>query len=135
MPTDINGLEPGTNEHSLPLISEEISVSRREIEHATISVNTITRTREEIVDEKLTHEHIEIVRIPIGRQTDGVPPIREEGDVTILSIVEEVVVVERRLVLKEEIHLRRVRSSSRHLESVLLREQDAIVTRTENEAR
>ena len=45
------------------------------------------------------------------------------------SIVEEVLVVERRLLLKEEVHVRRVRSTERHQESVTLRHQEAVVTR------
>jgi stress response protein YsnF len=54
--------------------------------------------------------------------------------VTILSVVEEVVVVERRLVLKEEVHLRRVQTTERHVETVTLREQDITVTRTDIDA-
>ena len=34
--------------------------------------------------------------------------MREEGDVTIIPVLEEIVVVEKRLVLKEELHVRRV---------------------------
>jgi hypothetical protein len=60
-----------------------------------------------------------------------VPPIRHEGDTTIMSVVEEVVFVERGLVLKEEVHLRRVRKVERFVETVALREQIAVVTRTE----
>ena len=57
--------------------------------------------------------------------------MREEGDTTIISVVEEIVVVERRLVLKEEVRLRRVRVTEQHRETVVLREQDAVITRTE----
>lgn len=131
MSTDPENLEAGTGQRTVPLIGEQISIARRVVESARISVNTITRTREEVVDETLMFEHIEIETFPIGRQIQAVPPTRQEGDTTIVSVVEEIVVVERRLVLKEEIHLRRVRSSRRHLETIVLREQDAIVTRTE----
>ena len=40
--------------------------------------------------------------MPIGRPVDAVPPVREEGDTTVMSVVEEIVVVEHRLILKEE---------------------------------
>jgi stress response protein YsnF len=62
---------------------------------------------------------------------DAVPPVREEGDTTVISIVEEVLVVERRLVLKEEIRLRRVRTTERHRETVTLREQQAVIERSD----
>ncbi len=51
--------------------------------------------------------------LAIGRLVDAVPPVREEGDATLIPVVEEVV-VEGRLALKEEIHLRRVRTTQRH---------------------
>jgi hypothetical protein len=44
-------------------------------------------------------------------------------------------VVERRLLLREEVHIRRVRTTERHVETVRLREQDAVVTRIPAEGR
>ena len=38
------------------------------------------------------------------------PTIREEGDTIVIPIVEEMLVIERRLLLKEEVRVRRVRS-------------------------
>lgn len=48
-----------------------------------------------------------------------------------ISVVEEVLVLERRLVLKEEIRLRRVRTTEQHRETVMLREQQAVIERSE----
>ena len=39
--------------------------------------------------------------------------------------------VERRLVLKEEIHLRRVRTTTRHRETVTLRDEQVVIERPE----
>jgi stress response protein YsnF len=44
--------------------------------------------------------------------------------------VEEIVIVERRLLFKEEVHIRRVRQTAQHVETVALRRQEAVVTRT-----
>ena len=106
-------------------------MSRRQVPGDTVRVSTVTRQREHLVDEAVTHERVEIERVPIGRPVDAAPPIREEGDTTIMSVVEEIVVVERRLILKEEVRIRRVRVSERHRESVTVREQDAVITRAE----
>jgi stress response protein YsnF len=57
------------------------------------------------------------------------PAIRNEGDTVVIPIVEEVLVIERRLLLKEEVRVRRVRSTERHQESVTLRHHEAVVTR------
>ncbi len=116
---------------TMPLHVEEIAVSRRQVAGDTVRVSTVTRQREHLIDEAVTHEQVEIERVPIGRRVDAAPPIREEGDTTIMSVVEEIVVVERRLILKEEVRIRRVRVSERHRESVMVREQDAVITRAE----
>ena len=115
----------------VPVHAEEISVSRRQVAGDTVQVSTLTREEERLVDEQLTHERIEVERVPIGRPVDAVPPVREEGDTTVMSVVEEIVVVEHRLILKEEVRIRRVRMIERHRETVMVRKQDAVITRTE----
>ena len=81
-----------------------------------------------MIDELLAHETVEIDRTPIGRQIDAMPAVRDEGDTIVIPIVEEVLVIERRLLLKEEVRVRRVRSTERHQESVILRHHEAVVT-------
>jgi len=122
--------DPDPRTLTLPLYAEALVVARRRMQR-TVRVATVTQEHEQLVDEALTHERVEIERVPIGRTVEAVPPIREEGDTTILPVVEEVVVVERRLVLKEEIRIRRLRSTERHQEVVTLRTQDAVIIPTE----
>jgi hypothetical protein len=112
----------------IPLHVEEVSFERRKVErHVKVHVHTVNH--DHLIDELLAHEKVEIERVVIGRPVDAVPPVREEGDTTVISVVEEVLVVERRLVLKEEIHLRRVRTTEQHREVVILREQQAVIER------
>ena len=114
----------------IPLLFEGIAISRRRVETAVVRVATVTQTRGQVVDEPLVRERIEIEHVPVGRFVESAPPVREDGDVTIVPVMEEVMVVERRLFLKEEVHVRRVRITERHTETVHLREQEAVVTRT-----
>lgn len=114
----------------LPLHVEEITVAKRQIERSIVRVATTTNLVDRIVEEDLVQERVEIERIPIGHYVDVFPPVREEGDLTIMPVVEEVLVVERRYLLKEEVHIRRICTAERHRETVQLREQEAIITRT-----
>jgi stress response protein YsnF len=123
--------EQQTKDLRIPLHVEEISVSRREIKKANVQVALVTGTREQLIDEELTHVRVEIERVPIDRTIEVAPPTRQEGDITIIPIVEEIVVVERRLVLKEEVRVRRVSTKEQHQETVVLRQQEAVVTREE----
>jgi stress response protein YsnF len=123
--------ERQTKDLRIPLQAEEVSISRREINKANIQIALITRTREQLIDEELTHVRVEIERVPIGRTIEVVPPVSHEGDITIIPVVEEIVVVERRLVLKEEVRVRRVSTKEQHQETVVLRQQEAVITREE----
>lgn len=114
----------------LRLHAEQVTVARRRVEGDTIRVSTVTREAEKLVDEALAHERVEVENVAIGRPIDTVPPVREEGDVTIIPVVEEVLVIEKRLILKEEVHIRRVRIPDRHREVIILREQDIVIKRT-----
>ena len=115
----------------IPLHVEAVSVSRREVEKANVRIALITGTREQLVDEELTHVRVEIERVPIRRPIEVVPPISQDGDTTIIPVVEEIIVVERRLVLKEEIRIRRVSTKEQHQETIVLRQQEALITREE----
>jgi stress response protein YsnF len=99
-----------------------------------VRVFTRTHEREVVVDEDLARERVEIEAIPINLRIDAVPEVRQEGDITIIPVVEEQLVVERRLMLKEEVRIRRVRSTERHQEKVKLRYQEAVVTRQKDDA-
>jgi stress response protein YsnF len=72
---------------------------------------------------------VEVERVPIGRVIDAVPAVKDEGDLLVVPVVEETVVVERRLVLKEELHIRRVHTTERYRDTLKLRYQTAEVTR------
>lgn len=115
----------------VPLHTEAIAVTRLQVAGETVRVSTVLREQERLVDEELTHERVEVERVPIGRPVDVAPPVREEGDTTIIPVMEEIVVVERRLILKEEVRIRRVSVTEQHRETVTVREQDAVITRTE----
>lgn len=115
----------------LSLHPESLAVSRRPVAENVVRVAAVTREHEHLVDEVLSHERVAIEHVPIGRQVDAVPPVREEGSTTVLPVVEEEVIVKRRLVLKEEIRITRVRVTARHRENMMLRCQNGVITRTE----
>ena len=116
-------------EERVVLHEEQADVTRQTRPTGRVSVSTVTKTRAELIDALLTRENAEIERVLIGQPVDEIPVIREEGDTIVIPLVQEVVVVERRLILKEEIRIRRVTTTERHLQTVTLREQDAVITR------
>jgi stress response protein YsnF len=122
---------PDADELFVRLQAEDVAISRRTVAGDTVRVQTMTHVRDHHVDEDLSHVRVEVERVPIGQHVSSVPPIRQEGDTTILSVVEEIIVIERRLMLKEEVHIRRVHVAERHQETVAVREQSVEICRVE----
>jgi len=113
----------------IPLHEEQVSIGTRRVVTGRVKVATVTHSREELVEQLLRKERVEIERVPVGQVVQEVPQVREEGDVTIIPVVEETVFVQRRLVLKEEVRIRRTYETQNYQERVALRRQEAVITR------
>lgn len=113
----------------IPLVEERVRVSKRDIETGRVRINTHVEHRLERVVTELDREQIEIRRVPVDRIVDVAPQVREEDGITIVPVVEEVLVVEKRLRVVEEIHLERRRTSHPVETEVQLARQTADVSR------
>ena len=65
---------------------------------------------EETVDLPLLRADVQVERVPINRVVLEAPPSRQEGDTLIVPILEEVLVTEKRLMLKEEVRITRTQT-------------------------
>lgn len=113
----------------VPIVEERLEVRKRPIEKGRVRVRTTVHEREEEINELLNREDVEIKRVPINRQVDVPASARQEGDTLVVPLYEEVLVVEKRLVLREEIRITRRRTETRESKTVTLRRQDASVER------
>ncbi|HEX6215801.1 MAG TPA: DUF2382 domain-containing protein [Vicinamibacterales bacterium] len=113
----------------IPVAREEASVARKVVEKGAVTVRKVVREKVELIDEPLLHDEIDIEHVVVNRVVDAPEPPREEGDVLIIPVYEEVLTVQRQWVLKEEVRLRRREVQSRHREEVVLREEEALIER------
>lgn len=123
------GDEAPSESRPVRLLAEQLSVARERVETGRVRVQVVTREHEELVDVPLVREHVEVERVAVNRPVDSIPPTRRDGDTTIVPVVEEVLILQRRLILKEELHVRLVRTTEQHQERVVLRRQEAVITR------
>src|SRR5688572_25031623 len=73
----------------IPVIEEEIVVDRNVIETGRVHVSKRVSQHEEVIDEPLVRENVRVERVPINQFIDAAPQIRHEGDVMIIPVVEE----------------------------------------------
>lgn len=117
----------------IPVIEEELVAGAREVKTGTVRVSKHVEEVRKIVTAPAVHDVVEVNRIPVNRVVDAIPKMREEGDVLIVPVVEEELVVQKRLVLKEEIHIRRKRATERVSKEVTLERERATVERLDAE--
>lgn len=113
----------------MPIVAEEVHVARRSVETERVRVRTVVDTREQLVTDTRAVEAIEVERRPVERAVTEAPPPRQEGDATVISLVEERLVVTRQLYVVEEVIVRRVASSEPISVPVTLRTMRAVVER------
>lgn len=102
------------------------------VEKGRVRVSTQTDTVEQVLRETLRGDAVGVTRVQINRtfsEGEAAPQVRNEGGVTIIPVLEEILVVEKRLVLKEEVHVRRTTFGEDVEVPVTLRHQRAVVER------
>lgn len=121
--------EPPDTDLVLPLLEEEVRIAKRVVETGRVRIRTVVDTIEEQARAVLGGEHVDIERVPVDRVVDVAPSVRTEDGVVIVPVVEEVLFVEKRLVLKEELHIRRSQTTETVEIPVTLRRERAVVER------
>ncbi|WP_375390514.1 DUF2382 domain-containing protein [uncultured Sphingomonas sp.] len=89
----------------VPLIAEEASIDKVEVVSDRVRVSTSTEARDVVAEDMLETGALRVERVAVERQVDTPPPPREEGDTTVISLVEERLVVEKRLFVIEEVRV------------------------------
>ncbi len=113
----------------IPLVKERAVVLKGKKVTGGLRVRTVVRENEEVIDQPLTTDEIEVERVPLDRWVEAPVPTRQEGETTIITLLEEVVVVEKRLRATEEVRITRRRTTRQAAQHVTLRREEAVVER------
>lgn len=114
---------------NIQLVEESISVAKERVVTGRVRVATTSSAVEEFAQATLAGVRVEVTRERIDREIEAVPQTRVEGDTTIIPVVEEIVIVEKRLILVEEIRIRQITTTEEISVPVSLRKQTATVER------
>jgi uncharacterized protein (TIGR02271 family) len=114
----------------IPVVEERLEVSRERVETARVRIRKSVEAREVVVDDPLKRETVRVEHVPINQVVTGdVPQVREEGDVTVIPILEERVVTRTELVLVEEVRIHRDHSEYHDPQRLTLRKEVVDVER------
>ena len=115
----------------IPVVEERAVVLKRKVATGGVRVRTVVRESEEVINKPLTTEEVEVERVPLDRWVKAPVPVRQEGETTIITLLEEVAVVEKRLRATEEVRITRRRTTRQTSQHVTLRREEAVVERLE----
>ena len=114
---------------AIPLVEERLEVTKRAVESGRVRVHVTVEERQQEISQELLRDDVEVERIPRNVAISELPHVRLEGTTTIVPVVEEVVVVEKRLMLVEEIHIRRRSETEVRTIPITIRSEQARIER------
>ncbi len=86
-----------------PIFAETPEKTQQEVHPMAAHGEAIT------MSDALFTEDVDVERIPVNRILDAPVEVRQEGDTTIIPVIEEVITVQKRLLLREEVRITRRR--------------------------
>jgi uncharacterized protein (TIGR02271 family) len=118
----------------VPILAEELKIARQKVVTGGVRVHKTVQERTETVDQPIFQENIEVQRVPINQFVEEPPQVRYEGDVMVIPLLEETLVVEKRLVLREEIRIVKRSKTVNQPQQVVVRREEATLERIQPEA-
>ena len=92
-------------------------------------ITKLVHEREEVVNVPRVREEVTVERVTLNRMVDAPVSMRQEGDTLIIPLLEEVIVVEKRLMVKEELRITKRRIEEHASQQVTLRREEVVVER------
>lgn len=118
-------------ERVIPLAREEVKIGKRSRVTGITRVSKIVHEDTRVVDEPLLEEHVVVERIPVNEFIDQPRGVSTRAGTTVIPVIEEVLVVEKKLLLKEEVRITKQSRTVHKPQTLVLKREEAIVERTE----
>ena len=104
----------------LPVVEERLHVGRETVSTGALRVDVKPQQRLQTLDLDATHDDVEIERVAVNREVDAPRAPWQDGDVLVVPVYEETLVLRKQLVLKEELRLHRRRHTRHWQQDVVL---------------
>lgn len=111
----------------IPVVEETARVTTRAVDRGSVRVSKIVTETEEVVDTSTVEDEIDIERVARDVWLKKPAKPRREGDTLIVPVMEEVTVVEKRILLREELYIRKRQVRKPATQKVTLRKEEVRV--------
>ena len=114
----------------VPVVAESVEVEKHLVEQGRVQIQKTVATHDEVVRDSLVVDQVDVERVPINRVVDGPVGNRQEGETLVVPVYKEVLVVEKRLMLVEEIRITRRQTEQPFSRTVPLRTESVAIDRS-----
>lgn len=121
------GAAPRDEEPRIPLVEEELEVSKRATERPGARVKKVVVTENKQFTVPVTREEVIVERVPVDEKTAATASTKlEEAEITV-PVVEEEVIISKRPVIKEEVRVRKQEVQEQRVASAEVRHEEVHV--------
>lgn len=114
----------------IPRIEEQVAISTQTLETGRVTLTKTVHETQETVTVPLLQEQYIVERATINQYVVEPPAPRQEGDTIIYPVLKEILVIQKRLLLVEEVRVTRQQTQIQETQTVQLRREDITVERT-----
>lgn len=116
---------------TIPVIEETARIEKQVVETGRVVIRKTVHHETQTVDVPTQEEQVQVERVPLNQVVETPPEVRHEGEVMIIPVLREEVVVTTRLVLVEELHVRKRTLTLNHPQEMTLRREQISYERIE----
>lgn len=117
----------------IPVIAEQARVRRERTVTGKVRLRKIVHHEEQTIDEPVLRERVSVERVAIDQWVDAAPSIRSEGETLVVPVVEEVLVIEKRLRLREEVRVTWHHEEEHEPQTLVVRREEVRLERATDE--
>ncbi len=108
----------------VPIIEEELVVSKRTVDTGGVRIRKTVQEFAQTVDQPLTHDEVQVERIAMNQVLNDPAQLRYEGETMIIPVMEERLIVQKQLILTEEIRVTKRQVVNSQPQQVMLRREE-----------
>jgi uncharacterized protein (TIGR02271 family) len=123
------------NDVVVPVVNEELHADAIPVQTGGVRVTKHVQGHDEILQQELRKGRVEVKRVKTDRVVDGPQPVQRVGNTLVVPVVSEVLHVEKRWVVTEEIHLTQVEERETVEQTVTVNHEEAEVERLDETGR
>ncbi|MEA2575769.1 MAG: hypothetical protein QOH93_3067 [Chloroflexia bacterium] len=116
----------------VPLVDEHLEVRKQWVQSGEVVVRKTVQTSQQTIPVELLYEEVQVDRVPVNRPLADGEQTQPwwDGEVMVVPVIEEEIVVSKRLVLREEVRISKRKSVRHETVSDSIRNQQVYIDTT-----